>query len=58
MKICITFKNPDAVDYALEDIPREEREEVKEKLSKWITYNEYVTIEFDLDNNTAEVCFE
>ena len=29
--------------------------EIKQKLSKWITYGEYVTIEFDLDAGTATV---
>jgi hypothetical protein len=47
-----------------EDLTPEERDELnesriehtKDKLRKWITYGEYVTIVFDTDMMTAEVC--
>lgn len=65
MKIRITFKNPDAIDDAIDEtvdwlqLPVEEEHEIKEKiktqLSKWISYGEYVNLEFDLDNETAIV---
>ena len=31
------------------------REEVNESLSDWVEYNEYVTIEFDTEEQTATV---
>lgn len=55
MKIRVSFKTPDAVDYAIEDLPEEYRDSIKDQLSKWIQYGEYVTIEFDLDKETATV---
>ncbi len=56
-KIHITFKTPDAVRYALEDanLNQDEEDVILEKLSKWIKYEELVTIEFDLENGTATV---
>jgi hypothetical protein len=66
MKLKISFKSPDAVDYALdeyfeddEDTNLEEiedlKEKVKESLGKWIEYDEYVVVEFDTDKMTARV---
>ena len=56
MKIQITFKSPDAVDFAVEDQNlTEQREEIKKKLQKWLRWGEYVDIEFDLDEGTAKV---
>lgn len=57
MKITISFKSPDAVDCALDDmqIDKEERDEIKIKLKKFIQYNEYVHIEFDTEAETARV---
>lgn len=64
MKIKVTMKTPEALDYALEDafadnpLP-EEREDMKrearEKLAKWFKYGEYLTIEFDTEAVTATV---
>ncbi len=31
------------------------KEEVRDKLSKWLKYGEYLTVEFDLDAGTATV---
>lgn len=66
MKLKITFKSPDTCDNAIiealdnYDVDREEREDIEEgirdSLSKWIDYNEYVTIEFDTVLGTATVC--
>ena len=74
MKISITFKDPDGVSNAIdqvvldavslhEGLDEEERdcirehkvEKVEEGLKKWLRYSEYVTIEFDLDAQTATV---
>ena len=68
MKVRVTFKTPDALDYALEeagfknnenlDCPEEDLdkwEAAKKTISKWIKYGEVVTIEFDLDAKTARV---
>lgn len=64
----LTFKTPDVMDQV--DVQslfldldnndtfesREHLEEhIREKLSKWIEYGEYVRIEFDLDKGTATV---
>jgi len=63
MKLFITFKTPDALDYALsslhseyENVTDEEKEQIRLQLQKWISYGENVTIEFDTKNNTATVC--
>lgn len=69
MRLCLTFKTPDVIRDSclnagilpIEDIPEEEEgevlsmEDVEEKLRKWIEYGEYITIEFDLEANTARV---
>jgi hypothetical protein len=56
MKVRIFFKTPDAVDYALEDIEDEdEKEEVKQQLSKYIKYEECVTLELDTETGKMEV---
>lgn len=74
MKLTVSFKTPDAADYAIEDAledneeleaiedaeerswKKEELEDgLKEALSKWIQYSEYVRIEFDTEAGTATV---
>lgn len=55
MKFKVTFKTPDAVDYAIEDLSEDEREEAKETARKFIEYDEYVVIEFDTETKTATV---
>ena len=56
MKIQVGFKNPDAVNDALEDQDLiEQGEEIKNKLQKWLRWGEYVDIEFDLTKGTAKV---
>ena len=61
MKINVTFKNPDALDYAIEDF-KESHPDVADKESairklarKYFEYGEYVTIQVDLDKGTATV---
>jgi hypothetical protein len=68
MKIRVSFKTPDAVSDALDDyFPHNEdgeyetedsyqaREDAMSKLKQWVQYGECITIEFDLDANTANV---
>lgn len=39
----------------IEQLVEMRTETITEKLSKWIEYGEYITIEFDLDEMTARV---
>ncbi len=56
MKFRVTFKTPDALDYALDDFPYDEsREEAKEVAKQFIEYGEYITVEFDTEAKTATV---
>jgi hypothetical protein len=56
MKIQVTFKSPDAVDFAIEDQNLEEhRDEIEKKLKKFVRWGEYIDVEFDLDKMTAKV---
>lgn len=53
MKFCITFKTPDVLDQIDDDhYPRKELERF---LDRWVTYGEYVTIEFDTDAGSARI---
>lgn len=70
MILQVTFKTPDAIDFALQGLPEIEalpdseygdygkedfKNEIKKKLAKWVKYGELITIEFDLDDMTARV---
>lgn len=67
MKIQVTFKTPDALfdaaqEYAFEKAEssvtiayNEAFQEAREKLSKFIRYEENITIEFDIEAGTAVV---
>lgn len=55
MKFTVTFKTPDALDYAIEDLSEDEQEEAKETARKFIEYGEYAVIEFDTETQTATV---
>lgn len=55
MKIRVAFKTPDVLDYALENFQEDQRQEIKNLLSRWIKWDECVTIEFDLEQMTAKV---
>jgi hypothetical protein len=66
-KLVITFKDPDGVFEAIkqyvDDTYKNSDEltklalefDTERELKKWIEYGEYVSIEFDLDEGTAEV---
>lgn len=51
MKVRLSFKTPGVEDQLTE----EEREYYDEVLQKFLRYNEYVTLEFDTETNTAIV---
>lgn len=64
MKIKVTMKTPDALDYAIKDaldgnLLPEEREnmeyEARERLAKWFRGGEYLAVEFDTEAMTATV---
>lgn len=64
MKIKVTMKTPDALDYAIKDavdgnpIPDERDEleyEAHEKMAYWFRSSEYLTVEFDTEAMTATV---
>lgn len=55
MKFLITFKTPDAIEYAADNYDEEQREEIREAAKKFVTYGEYVTILFDSKKKTATV---
>lgn len=56
MTFTITFKTPDAVQVALEELPADaDWESAQKVIDKFVEYNEYVRIEFDTDKGTATV---
>ncbi len=56
MKIRITFKTPDAVFYALEEVAdTEDLAPIKKAIDKFIKWDEQVTIEVDTETSTAIV---
>ena len=57
MKLSLMFKSPETVDYAVSQntTNKYEAEELREKLSKFVKYGEYVTIEVDTEEGTAKV---
>lgn len=65
MKVNITYKFPDAIDYAVQDAVRdfegdkfeldEKKEEIRERLLEILGDSEYVNIEVDLEAGTAIV---
>lgn len=55
MKITLTFKTPDVLDYALGDISPDKREEVKEVCEKFIKWGEVLKVEIDTGTETATV---
>ena len=52
-KITLTFKTPDVLDTL--EVDEEKNKEAKEKLKKWLKWEELVSIEFDLDKMEAHV---
>ncbi len=63
MKFRVNFKTPDAMRYAITDacgkFPIEMREAALDSLnftaSKYVRYNECITVEFDTETQTATV---
>ncbi len=65
MKIKLTFKTPDVLDQLntrayndndfIDDETAEQIRHTSVLLSKWIKWSEYLTVEFDLENQTAKV---
>lgn len=55
MKFTVTFKTPDAVHYATEDMDEDQRAEAQRVASLFVKYGEVVRIEFDTDKETATV---
>ncbi len=65
MKITLTFKTPDVIDNAIEETVNNLdsqcdieylKSQIREDLtSRWISYGEFITVEFDLTNMTAKV---
>jgi hypothetical protein len=49
MKIRLTFKCPDVVDDALEDVPEEDRAAAEKACNKWVEYGEYLHVEIDTE---------
>lgn len=60
MKLKITFKSPEAIQYAMimlsDEYDEDLQEEIKQELKKWIRHDEYIMIEFDLENGITRVC--
>ena len=63
MKIEIVFKNPDAIDNAIDELvegmEEDEEETIRRKTKKvcekWFEYGEYVTLIVDLEKETIDV---
>lgn len=56
MKFTLSFKTPDVIDQALEDIDEEDqREDIKRVADKFLQYGEYLRVEFDTEAQTATV---
>lgn len=54
----LTNSNVDSASVDEEDkreMSKTLKDGIKEKLSKWIEYGEYITVEFDLEKNIATV---
>lgn len=55
MKYTITFKTPDAVHYATEDMNEDDKAEAQRVASIFVKYGEVVSIEIDTEAETARV---
>ncbi len=55
MKIKLHFKTPGVLDYAMEGLTSEEADVVEQLASRWIEYQEYVTVEIDTEEETCVV---
>jgi len=52
MIVSLTFKTPDVVFNATQDLSEEEKEEARAACEEWVEYDEYLTI--DIDTKTGE----
>ncbi len=59
MKLQVSFKTPDAAYYPLKEFKQdhclEEFDKMENLIQKFVKYDEYVTIEFDTQSQTAKV---
>lgn len=55
MKVQVTFKTPDALDYAIEDCSESEQKAIRKVADKFIEYDEYVVVEIDTVAGTCVV---
>ena len=63
MKFQVTFKTPDALDFAIDAVTsvvntlelEEEKANLSEFAGKWVEWGESVTLEFDTDAGTCIV---
>lgn len=69
MKFTVTMKNPDALDYAMDDVKeileeddtldeddkRDKLEEAREFTREYMKWGEYIRVEFDTEAKTATV---
>jgi hypothetical protein len=55
MRIKVTFKTPDAIESVIGNYSEDEQEEIREHLSAWIEYGEYIYIEFDTEKANPNV---
>ena len=53
MKIQLTFKTPDVLDYAIEGQNSVDQETIRKLAAKWVKYGEYLTVEIDI---IKEIC--
>lgn len=54
MKFSLSFKTPDVTDQIeMDDMDDATRSKVKSVLEKFLQYDEYCTVEFDSDTQTA-----
>ena len=55
MKVQLTFKSPDVIDCAIENLSEEKKEEAKEIIQKFVRDGEYIDVEIDTDLETCDV---
>ena len=56
MIIRLSFKTPDVVDYALEEIEDNDvKVEVEEACKKFVKYGEYLDVDINIETGTAVV---
>jgi hypothetical protein len=55
MKFKVTMKHPDALDYALENLPEKDRNKARKFALQFMEYGEYIDLEFDTEAKTCIV---